>query len=159
MTNPMTLDEHTKNLGSLMANLNSLEFSLRAFFQELPSSRPLGLSDGTDIYSFPVGTELLENEITSYDTLGKLIEKFNAFAKQKGFQEIDEKIIAIRDALAHGRVSSPTINDNLRLIKFSKPKNGKVKITFNEVLTKNWFSDNIKLVFDAVYIVHKCPST
>ena len=159
MTKPMTIDEHAKNIGSLIANLNSLEFRLRAFLQELPTAKPFGLPKGKDIYSLPVGTELPENEITNYDTLEKLIEKFNAFANQKGFHEIDKRIIAIRNALAHGRVSSPTISDNLRLIKFSRPEKGKVKISFNEILDRNWFKDNNKLVYDAIIFVDKCLST
>lgn len=159
MTNPMTEDEHAKKLGRLIANLNSLEFILRALLQNLPTAKPLDLPNGKDIYSFPVGTELAESEITNYDTLEKLIEKFNAFANQRGFIEIDKRIIEIRNALAHGRVSSPTISDNQRLVKFSRPVNGKVKITFNEVLSRNWFEANIKLVYDAIIIVNKCLNT
>jgi hypothetical protein len=159
MTNPMTEDEYAKKLGRLIANLNSLEFILRAFLQNLPSAKPLELPNGKDIYSFPAGTELPESEITNYDTLEKLIEKFNVFANQRGFIEIDKRIIEIRNALAHGRVSSPTISDNLRLVKFSRPVRGKVKITFNEVLSRNWFEVNIKLVYDAIIFVNKWLNT
>lgn len=155
----MTFDEHVNFLGKLIANLNSLEFRLRAFLQELHTARPLGLPNGTDIYTLPLGTELPESEITSYDSLGELIEKFNGIARQKGFLEIDKRIVEIRDAFAHGRVSSPTISDHLRLIKFSKPQNGKIKITFNEELNEKWFKKNIKLVYDAIILVDKCTCT
>ena len=155
----MTLDEHARHLGGLIANLHSLEFILRAFLQKSPSARPTNLSQGTDIYVLPVGTELAESEFTSYDSLGTLIDKFNALARQKGLQEINKSIVDIRDAFAHGRVSAPVVSDQLRLIKFSKPKNGKVKIIFNEVLTEKWFTDNKKLVLDAIKLVHACPCT
>jgi hypothetical protein len=58
----MTADEHYKLLGKLVANLQSLEFILRGFLQELPSARPIGIPYGADIYSFPVGTELPESQ-------------------------------------------------------------------------------------------------
>src|SRR5919109_181539 len=108
----MTLDEHAKHLGGLVGNFQSLEFVLRAFLQGLPTARPIGIPQGTDIYSFPVGAELSENELTSYDSLGDLIDKFNAEMKRRGLSGIDPKLVE-GDALAHGRVSAPSMSDNL----------------------------------------------
>jgi hypothetical protein len=85
----MTPDEHKKNLGGLVVNFQALEFILRAFLQGLPTARPIGIPPGIDIYSFPVGTELPENEMTSYDALGQLIYKFNSEMKKRGLCEID----------------------------------------------------------------------
>jgi hypothetical protein len=73
----MTDDEHAFYLGKLLVNFHSLEFTLRAFLQNQPDARPFGLPDGTDIYLCRVGTELPENEFTSYDTLGQLIKKLS----------------------------------------------------------------------------------
>jgi hypothetical protein len=92
-----------------MGNLLSLEFLLRVFLQSLPTARPIGIPYGTDLYSYPVGTEVPESELTSYDTLGKLIDKYNRQVKARGYEEIDRTLIEIRDALAHGRVSSPAL--------------------------------------------------
>ena len=149
----MTLDEHVKQLGRLVGNFQSLEFILRAFLQELPTARPIGIPEGTDIYSYPVGTELPENELTSYDSLGDLIEKFNAEMEMRGLSKIDPTLVEVRDALAHGRVSASSKNDNLRLLKFDKPKNGKVRVVFNEKLTETWFANQIKRVYEAIQIV------
>jgi hypothetical protein len=152
----MTLDEHAKHLGGLLANFQSLEFIIRSFLQELPTARQFGIPYGEDIYSFPVGTEIPENEITSYDSLGILIKKFNTSVKQKGLTEIDTSLVEIRDALAHGRISAPEIGEQLRLIKFSKPQNGKVQITFSEAMTEDWFKFNKKRVRDSIQIVQEC---
>ena len=131
----MTIDEHTKYLGKLLANLQSLEFLLRAFLNRLPGARPIGLPYGTDIYSSPVGSELPENDITSYDSLSELLTKVNEEMKRRGAPGIDKKLVDLRDALADGRVSAALPDENMRLLKFDKPQNGKVRVVFNEVMT------------------------
>ena len=152
----MTLDEHCNLVGRLMVNLQSLEFALRAFLQSLPSARPIGMPHGTDFYSFPAGTELPENEITSYDTLAVLIRKFNTEMVTRGEPAIDVTIVDVRDALAHGRVSASTPDGTLRLIKFSKPdKQNRVRVVFNEQMTQTWLKDQIRRVHEAILTVHK----
>jgi len=149
------MDDHAKRLGQLLGNLQSLEFALRAFLQALPSARPLGIPHGTDIYAFPVGSEVPESEITSYDSLGKLIEKFNAEMSIRGLSGIDPGLVEIRDALAHGRVSSASEHDNLRLLKFDRPVNGRVRVVFNEIMTEAWFAGQKKRVYEALLFVTK----
>ena len=149
----MTLDKHARQLGGLVGNFQSLEFVLRAFLQGLPTSRPIGMPKGIDIYSFPMGTELPENEMTSYDSLSQLIDKFNTEMKTRALPEIDPTLVEVRDALAHGRVSASSPNDNLRLLKFDKPKNGRVRVIFNEKMTEGWFTSQKKRVYDAVQLV------
>jgi len=154
----MTVDEHCKFLGKLMANFQSLEFFLRAFLQELPSARPIGISYGTDIYSFPVGTELPESEFTSYDSLGLLIQKFNGEMQKQGLSIVDATLVEVRDALAHGRVSSGTADGDLRLLKFARPKSGRVRVTFNQRMDEAWFKTEIGRVQEAVRVVYKAIS-
>jgi hypothetical protein len=109
---------------------------------------------GTDIYLSPVGTELPENDITSYDSLGDLFTKFNAVMVSRGQAQLDMRVVDLRDALAHGRVSAAVPDDTLRLIKFDKPKNGKVRIAFNELMTEQWFTSKKAQVLAAVELVH-----
>ena len=147
--------EYARYLGGLMANFHSLEFILRAFLQELPTAKPISISSGTNLFSSPVGTELPENEITSYDSLGQLIGKFNSVMESRGLAEIDKTLVDVRDALAHGRVSADSPNDTLLLLKFDKPVNGRVRVVFNEKLTKPWFDAQIKRVHEAILLVVK----
>jgi len=151
----MTQDEHARYLGKLVANFQSLEFILRAFLQQLPTAPPVGLAHGTDIYSFPVGREVPENELTNFDSLGQLVKKFNSEMKRRGLNEIDEHLIAVRDALAHGRVSAANPNDEMRLLKFSKPKNGRVRVEFNEVMSAAWFKGQLIRVHEAILAVQR----
>jgi hypothetical protein len=152
----VTPDEHYKLLGGLVGSFQSLEFILRGFLQELPSARPIGIPYGTSIYSFPVGTELLESELTSYATLGALIKKFNTEMDARGLPTIDVALVNVRDALAHGRVSSSSPNNTMRLIKSDKPDNKRrVRVAFNERMTKAWFKVQIARVGQAIRAVHK----
>jgi hypothetical protein len=132
----MTLDDHARGLGGLLGNFHSLEFVLRVFLNRLPGARPMGVPPGTDIYLSPVGTELPENDMTSYDSLGQLFAKFNAEMVKRGKAQLDMRLVELRDALAHGRVSAAMPDDTLRLIKFDKPRNGRVRVTFNELMTE-----------------------
>jgi len=149
----MTQDEHARQLGGLVVNYQSLEFMLRAFLQKLPTARPIDIPYGVDIYSFPVGKELPENELTSYDSLGQLIDKFNTEMRKRGLSEIDGTLVEVRDALDHGRVSSGSIDDTLRLLKFDKPVNGRVRIVFNEKLTGSWFAAQKRRVYEAIQLI------
>ena len=48
----MTLDEHARHLGGLLGNLQSLEFALRVFLDNLPEAENRGLKG---VYEAPVG--------------------------------------------------------------------------------------------------------
>lgn len=151
----MDLNEHATHLGGLLANLQSLEYALRVFLQGQVDARPLGIPHGTDIHTYPVGTELPESELTSYDSLDKLITKFNLKMKERGLPLIDATIVALRDALAHGRITSLVAPEQLRLIKFGRPKNSKVRVDFNEAMSDDWFSEQKKRTDEALQYVAK----
>ena len=148
----MTSDEHYKLLGKLVGNFQSLEFILRMFLQ-LASARPIGIPYGTNMYSSPVGAELPECAFTSYDTLGALIKKFNTEMDARRLSTIDVSLVVLRDALAHGRVSSSTPDGTMRLLKFSEPKKGRVRVVFNQEMTKAWFDAQIERVREAIRAV------
>ncbi|CAH1905654.1 conserved hypothetical protein [Candidatus Nitrotoga sp. HW29] len=151
----MTFDNHALNLGKLVGNLHSLEFILRAFLQKLPDARPTGVAWGVDIYLFPIDTELAESELTSFDSLDDLIKKVNKkLSHQKMPAQIDRTLVELRDALAHGRVSTVVEGDPLRILKFSKPNHdGRVRITYNQVMSEEWFSEQRERVFQSIKIV------
>jgi hypothetical protein len=152
----MTGDSHIRNLGKLNGNLHSLEIILRIFLQKQDSTRATRLPYGHDIYDLAVGTELDESVWTNFNTLRTLIDRFNEYAVLNGVASIDKTIVDLRDALAHGRVSALTETFPLRLIKFDKPINKKVRVAFNEELTEHWFQNNINRVYAAISIVNSC---
>ncbi len=151
----MTLDQHAIQLSKLMGSFHALEFLLRGFLQKLPTARPIGIPSGTDLYSFPIGTELPENEFTSYDSLGELIDKCNSELNKRGLTIIDKTLIEVRDALAHGRVSAASATGTMRLIKFDRPVNARVRVAFNEQLSESWFVTQRKRVNEAIRSVRK----
>ncbi len=147
---------HRWALGTLIVNYQSLEFILRAFLHGLPGAKGIGLPYGTDIYSCPVGTELVVNDMTDYSQLSKLINRFNAAAASLGLQEqVPTDIIDVRHALAHGKVSAPADSDEMRVIKFDEPANGKVKVVYNETMNEEWFKKHTRQVYDAIMTVKK----
>ncbi len=146
-------DEHALWLGTLVANFHSLEFCLRAFLQSLPNARPIGLPGGTDLYAFQEGAKVPESEITSYDTLGRLIKKFNDEMTRRGQSGIDDSLVRVRDAIAHGRVSAPKPNARMQLLKFSVPDNGYVEVEFSAQMSKEWFREQCTRVREAILVV------
>lgn len=137
---------HCQNLGSLLANFQSIEFTIRATLSELPSASLCGIALGKNIYDYKVGDEFDLCPITDYSSLSELIRAFNVAANKYGWETIDTKLVDIRDALAHGRVAiAYDSNHNPFLMKFSKPSKitGKVTMTFNEKMNFKWFNKYI----------------
>jgi hypothetical protein len=98
-------------------------------------------------------TVLDDSDITSYESLGELIDRFNEHAKANKIPKIDRSFVRLRDAIAHGRVSSVAPSDQMRLVKFGPPRDGKVSIEFNELLTSAWLIEQKKRVFRAMEVV------
>lgn len=136
----MTLDEYTLALGKVIVNLHSLEFALRNFlWNEESPQRPANWP--ATIGELVVGQVVAENAFTNYDSLGRLINKFNAIVSTNHPQLcVDPSIIGIRDALAHGRLSAAAPNPPLLLVKFSKPANGSVTVTSAELMDEAWLT-------------------
>jgi len=151
----VNLNDHALRLGKLLANLQTLEFLLRMYLQQLPNARPVGIPEGEDIYLSAVGSELPESEITSFDSLGQLINKHNQWAKTQEETEIDRSLVEVRDALAHGRVSAPNPDESLRLLKFNRPVGGRVRVVFNEILSEEYLNRQIKHVNSAIQMLRK----
>ena len=148
----MALNTYAFHLGGLIANFHGLELSLRIFlYKALP--RPHNASLDADFYSYEVGSFVDENMLTNYDSLGILFKKANLVLKEKNAQLLDESLVDVRNALAHGRISTESEEKPLRLLQYSKPRAGKVKITHNTILTDQWFIENKRRVVEAMMIV------
>ena len=152
----MESSKYCENLGKLVSNLLSLEFALRAFLRinEATNNDPLYQ---INMNSLQEGYLVPENAFTNYDSLRELINKYNSNSVvfSKGLV-IDEMISHIRDAIAHGRVFSNNPNDEMNLLKFSKPrKDGNIVVMFSARLTQDWFGEQIKNVYDAIFKVQE----
>lgn len=156
----MNKDEYFRLMGNLVVNLQSLEFALRACLHNKDISPKQQKSKfDKKIYDFKERDEVEENAFTNYDTLGQLIEKYNRIVESIDSSLcIDkERIVNVRDALAHGRIAgeSPSADAPQKLIKYDKPSNGKVRVINCFTMTKDWFDEQVRLIFENVQRVVK----
>ena len=146
------MTEHVRRVGEIFLNLQSLEFLLRGFLFGVRDEK----SDGR-YENMPVGNTVTENSLTNYHTLGKLIEQYNKCVVDSARDSCLRKddLVALRDALAHGRVFSLSPDADCVLLKFSKPKGGKVKITYSQNMDTGWYRTSGQLTFEALNRVLK----
>jgi hypothetical protein len=99
-----------------MGNLQSLEATIRIFLTRTDPSK---------------------NHLISRDTFGPLVDKYNdQLAKDEPYS-IDQQVVTIRNALAHGLVFAPS-NMSLPLTLFYGG--------LSYVMTVDWFQDQQTLV-------------
>jgi hypothetical protein len=154
----MKQEEHPLNLGKLLTNFQSLEFALRAFLVNEEIASGHSFPESINLYSLNEGDIVPENAFTNYDTLGQLIGKYNIHPRvMPSGLTIDEALVDIRDAIAHGRVAGDKPLPPFKLLKFDRPKNKNkhVKVTFSALLTNEWFSGKIADVQAAVFKVYE----
>jgi hypothetical protein len=82
----MNPDDHSLGLGKLWGNLQSLEATIRIFLAR---------------------TDPSTNSIIGGPTLGPLIEEYNDQLAGDEPYSIDQQVVTIRNALAHGLVFAP----------------------------------------------------
>lgn len=127
------------HLGQVIENLQSLEALLRIVLSE---------GRGPDPFKLQAGQQVPETVMTAWESLRELMRKFNKTAPSEYRLDID-RIVDLRDALAHGfthikRPGSPT-----RLIKFGKPRNRRVPVEIAVDMTPEWLAEQRKVTFDA----------
>jgi len=133
-------------------NFQSLEFVLRAFLWESEKDEDKKPKLG----ELKKGEVVAENAFTNYDSLNELIKKYNQNPKiSSAGLNIDRTIVDIRNAIAHGRVFGKTPTPPQSLLKFSKPKNKYVRVTFSVQLTQGWFNEQLPRVQRAILTVAK----
>jgi len=144
-------DKHALRLGKLVGNIQSLEFALRAFLVNNEIDLGSRFPQSANLHDMNEGDIAPLNSFTNYDNLGQLIKKYNNNPRiLSAGLTIDETLVDIRDAVAHGRVSAATPSSSLKLLKFDKPKNNQVKVTFSVTMTKEWFGEQVRRVYNAV---------
>jgi len=146
------LDDWARDLGKLVNALQSLEFVLRAFLYEREPSPGGQFPSAHDFYADPVGAVVPVNAITDYRTLGELISAYNLLVKA-AFPEraIDPAVVGVRDALAHGRVSTlqPEPGEALDLVKYDRPTKDNptvVRVAVRVHLTRAWLREHLQTI-------------
>jgi hypothetical protein len=149
----MTGDEHIKSLGKLWTNLQALELSIRFFLGTRPGARYFHEAPGVNVLDLASGTELPESDLTSFTNFSELVVEFNRLASLDGSPQVDDTVVEIRNALAHGSVFAKQQTFPVQLLRFSKPKGGRVTLTMNVEMSEAWFSEQHRLVSDGIRVV------
>jgi hypothetical protein len=148
MSTPVGVPERT---GLILTNLQSLEFALRLFLYEVECARGATQSCTFDLKDLRVGDLVPENAFTNYDTLGHLVDKVNAEIQSRGLADrVDRSVVELRDALAHGRVSSVQPQGPYRVLKFSKPHRGRARVSVAQDMTPEWLSGQVRRTYGEV---------
>jgi len=150
----MTNEYFGPELGKLWTNFTALDALIRVFLDRLPHTTKSGLPFGTDMRKSAVGTEFPESSIATYRSLRVLVKAFNQeVVKAKLGNPIDERLVDLRDALAHGFISTDEKEGPMRLLKFERSRPGYVRIARNEEMTEQWFDGRIGLTRIAIKTV------
>jgi hypothetical protein len=131
-------EDHTQWVGAIVTNLQALETCLRYFLVRLRKQDP----------QFPkVGDrDAKKTYMTRYLSLGKIIRKYNSVLNPTEVKyRVNEEVVHIRDAFAHGRLVTPT-ELPARLWKFGNSKNGRITIEFSEELTLDWLKSKALMI-------------
>ena len=140
---PEAFQQRVIGLGKLTSSFHGLEFMLRAFLYKHQTPKAQRFPWGQDFYAHPLDAVVPLNAITNFSTLGELIKRYNLFiatAHQDALR-IDARVVAVRNALAHGRVSAPGESETVELITFSRPSKNepnRVRVSFRAQLTSEW---------------------
>lgn len=148
MSTKAKFELHALNLGKLVGNLLTIEMAARMFlakheevFQSKVTTQLLQVSEG----------DLVESDaFTNSDDLRQTLQKYNKRAPSSFAVSIGE-IVALRDALAHGRTFGFGQIPHLRLLKFSrKATEGKYRVELAQDMSEAWFTHNIGILESAL---------
>jgi hypothetical protein len=146
----MDLNNADCALGRLVWNLWSLEWMLRNVLYVVRLQPHTALSHPEALFSAKTGDHFPENALTSYASLGQLIDAYNGTAKAP----IDRSLVALRDTIAQGRVHAQDESwAHFVLTKFGKPDGKAVAVEGHYELTLDWMNEQIDRVGSALELV------
>ena len=135
--------EIPRGFGEILTNLLTLELLARLFLHECQGANQPAPPGQAAFHQHQVGDWVNETALTNYDTLKIVIRKCNAVLKARGPGEfLDESLVEIRDALAHGRLLG-TDPCTFQLVRFSRAKNKQVQVEFSAEITSDWIQTQV----------------
>ena len=156
----MDLEEYWKLLGHLVGNLQSFEFAIRAYLYARADPPHTPLASGQILDSIKVGDIVPVNAMTDYSSFGQLIDRYNRLLEKTHPElQLDRSIVLVRDAIAHGRVSTSDPTKDLVLLKFNKPSESATSVTYTQALTPGWLKVQTRRVCEEVTKIRKAPGT
>ena len=151
----MNPSEYARDLGMIVGNLQSLEYLLRGYLYE--EDDPAAPSvDPARWYKLEANEILPLNSLTSYESLGQLIDRYNSSVVALDPRlQVGKWVVGLRDALAHGRISGALDGEHLTLLKFAKPQGDQVRVETVVLLTPEWMADQREKLMRELEKVHR----
>jgi hypothetical protein len=153
--------DHALRLGKLLGNLQSLEVVLRVYLLKAASRPPSSGAPKKPYWDLAVGDVVDDDEFTNFDTLGKLVAKYNADIQHKDQTlVVDLGVVEVRDLLVHGRVAgSAEDTTTLKILKFHKPVSGKAVVSACALMSDSWFEVHTASCYKQIQRVAKAIDT
>ncbi len=145
--------DYRLKLGNLWANLAVLEFAVRVTLYLLDTPREQRLPPTFKIANLPVGVDIPETWLTGWNYFAPLIEEYNRRCSAIGRVGIDENVGKLRNSLAHGSITAPTVDHPMTLVRYDRPRDGTVRVIEKHVMTLEWLSAQSIRVYDAARTV------
>jgi hypothetical protein len=126
---------YTSQLGIFWHSFNGLEMMLRIY---LGRKSGVGTKNLIAYINANLGETLPEYPITDWKTFKMLCDEFNkdkSATDQIDFTEIN----ALRDAMAHGRVTGDSAG-NMIVVKYSRPSGNRVTVEFKRTLSDSYIN-------------------
>lgn len=141
---PLSIDTWA-SVGKIVTNLLSLEFALRVLLYKLQRASGIPMGEPLEFWNRSVGEWVPETPLTNYDTLAQVMKKANSELQARGLSNrVDESLVKLRDALAHGRVLAKDQGGPFRIFKFSEPRGPRVKVVVSVEMTPDWLDQQVK---------------
>jgi len=148
MSDPEHFQNHALNLGKLTGNLLSIEMGARLAIVKLDAHAASKVF--SQLPQVKEGDLVEWNAFTNSDDLRQTLEKYNKHAPLECRLDVSS-VVALRDALAHGRTFGFGTAKYLRLLKFSRKQNaGKIAVELAQDMTDSWFSESNQLLEKAL---------
>ena len=143
-------------LGKLMENFLELELVVRLFLHVCDQKNTGKSYSAVNHLKLNEGDTVDLSFMTNEQTLSELIQKYNKIVSRLSHDLLlHEKLITLRNAIAHGRLLSQTNSSPPRLVNFGHTKKEKVKVLYVADLTEQWLKEQLGFTHSAFLKVIK----
>ncbi len=121
----MDTKSYAESLGFLHTGFNSVDRNIRHFlYRHITGKDPLSF----EYNSLSKGDAVERNPLTERHTFGTLVSRYNAVAAPEN--QIDQRIVTVRNAVAHGRLFKDHSRTNaFRIVNFENHESDSNKMT------------------------------
>ncbi|MHB8104454.1 MAG: hypothetical protein ACYDG5_02825 [Dehalococcoidales bacterium] len=149
-SNDFLKSNYDKNLGRLEVTLRSLEVKIRIFLLINEKREKEAIIFLKNSRKLKIGKEVENNWFTKLSHFSELVKEYNRIVSLSNVYcgcKINNKLISLRNALAHGRAFYSEISPpykTMLLLQFSYPERNTPIVQFHEKMTPSWFDKKIK---------------